>query len=109
MTGAVRSVYVTPCHKYVVAGSTDLSARVWSAKTGHVVSCIGGIHSGSVNAVCSVPGIGGTRGRPLIVTAGADHKVITWDISTATAERVAKMVRRVTCCCLALPVRVNKA
>jgi hypothetical protein len=89
-TAQVCAVAVTPDGTWIVSGSGDSTVRVWDRAsglpertlTGHgKTSSLETTSSKSVNVVAVTPD--GTK----IVSGGADHRVIIWDLASGHLER----------------------
>lgn len=74
--GPVASAHFSPDGDLIVTGSKDNSAKIWDAKTGHVVRKLEGEHTGFVNTAIFSP-----DGKS-VLTASDDKTAKLWDVKT---------------------------
>ena len=71
---AVTSAEFSPDGRFVLTGSNDMTARLWDANTGKLVSLLRG-HEGAVHDVAF------SRDGEFMLTTGGDHKTRLWGTS----------------------------
>ena len=79
--GGVTSASFSPSGEYLVTGSRDKAARIWSVKTGRGVVKLQGVHTAPVNAaVWSPKSLGQDNGDQYILTASDDQTAVLWKL-----------------------------
>jgi len=77
----IEHVVVTPDGKYVITGSDDSTARVWSLATGTMVAELEG-HDGPIETMTL------SSDGTYLATAGTDGDVRLWEIPSGTGRRL---------------------
>ncbi|MBE9031838.1 TIR domain-containing protein [filamentous cyanobacterium LEGE 11480] len=73
--GAIRSLKFSPDSKLLASGSGDRTIKVWNTQTQKLVRTLNG-HRQAIYSIEFQP----QRNRQLLVSAGADQRIIHWDL-----------------------------
>jgi len=75
-TKTVSSLAYSFDGRFIASGSYDSCVKLWNTTTGKLEKTLAG-HNGKVNSVAFAPKADG-----LVLSAGSDHRVILWDVSS---------------------------